>query len=89
LYDRAVPPKERCNLGRFGVVMGDGVDGVHGGGWTENRDDHKKKVAQSYVGRQTVVAPRFQRSRSASTIREKPRKIAIVFRVAKRGLRNF
>jgi hypothetical protein len=24
------------------------VDGVHGGGWAENRDDRKKKVAQSY-----------------------------------------
>jgi hypothetical protein len=45
---RKVPPEERCNLGRFGVVVGDGVDGVHGGGWTENRDDRKKKVAQSY-----------------------------------------
>jgi hypothetical protein len=33
---RKVPPKERCNFGRFGVV-GDGVDGVHGGGWAENR----------------------------------------------------
>jgi hypothetical protein len=29
-------------------VVGDGVDGVHGGGWTENRDDRKKIVAQSY-----------------------------------------
>jgi hypothetical protein len=45
---RKVPPKERCNLGRFGVVVCDGVDGVHGGGWAENRDDCKKKVAQSY-----------------------------------------
>jgi hypothetical protein len=30
---RKVPPKERFNLGLFGVVVGDGVDGVHGGGW--------------------------------------------------------
>jgi hypothetical protein len=45
---RKVPPEERCNLGRFDVVVGDGVDGVHGGEWTENRDDRKKKVAQSY-----------------------------------------
>jgi hypothetical protein len=29
---RKVPPEERCNLGRFGVLVGDGVDGVHGGG---------------------------------------------------------
>jgi hypothetical protein len=36
-----------------------------------------------------MVAPRFQRSRSASTICENQRKIAIVFRVAKRGLRFY
>jgi hypothetical protein len=34
---RKVPPKERCNSSRFGVVVGDGVDGVHGGRWAENR----------------------------------------------------
>jgi hypothetical protein len=41
---RKVPPKERCNLGRFGVVVGDGVDGVHGGGWAGNRDDRKSEL---------------------------------------------
>jgi hypothetical protein len=29
-------------------MVGDGVDGVHGGGWAENRDDSEEKVAQSY-----------------------------------------
>jgi hypothetical protein len=31
--------KRRSNLARFGVVVGDGVDGVHGGGWAENGGD--------------------------------------------------
>jgi hypothetical protein len=29
---RKVYPKERCNLDRFGVVVGDRIGGVHGGG---------------------------------------------------------
>jgi hypothetical protein len=43
---RKVLPKERCNLGRFGVVVGDGVDGVHGGGRAENHDDNEKSSSE-------------------------------------------
>jgi hypothetical protein len=41
-----VLPKGRCNLGRFGVVVGDGVDGDHGSGWAENRDDNEKSSSE-------------------------------------------
>jgi hypothetical protein len=34
---RKVQPKGRCTLGGFDVVVGHGMDGVHGGGWAENR----------------------------------------------------
>jgi hypothetical protein len=74
---RKVPPEESCNLGRFGVVVGVGVDGVHGGGWTENRDDCKKIVAQSYF----LFSRFWTRNHVRSLIFERAR------RVAKRSLR--
>jgi hypothetical protein len=39
-----VLPKEPWNCAQLGVVVDDGVDGVHGVG-AENREFHKKKVA--------------------------------------------
>jgi hypothetical protein len=41
---RRVLPKGFWNCGQLGVVIDDGVDGVHGVG-AENREFHKKKVA--------------------------------------------
>jgi hypothetical protein len=58
-------------------VVGDGVDGVHGGGWAENRDDRKKKVAQSYF----FFSRFWTRNHVRSLIFE------IARRVAKRSLR--
>jgi hypothetical protein len=41
---RRALPKGLWNCGQLGVVVDDGVDGVHGVG-AENREFHEKKVA--------------------------------------------
>jgi hypothetical protein len=45
---RRVLPKGPWNCGQLGVVVDDGVDGVHDVG-AENREFHKKKVASELL----------------------------------------
>jgi hypothetical protein len=45
---RRILPKESWNCDQLGVVVDDGVDGVHGVG-AENREIHKKKVASELL----------------------------------------
>jgi hypothetical protein len=101
---RRVLPKGPWNCGQLGVVVDDGVDGVHGAG-AENREIHKKNVASELLffsrfwtrindyfegpeGRQTEVAIQFASSQSESAIEAKSLLIAIDFRAAKRGLKD-
>jgi hypothetical protein len=45
---RKVVPKGPWNCSQLGVVVDDGMDGVHGVG-AENREFHKKKVASELL----------------------------------------